>query len=110
MDKFRIFWKEATRIGLRRRGSGGIAALIRNDFEAELIESCNEWIFVKTKQMDWIMVLGTIYFEPESEINALLERLKITLDRCKEQFDAEAIIIGGDFKARIGEEDENLPE
>lgn len=110
MENYNIFWKEARRAGQRGRGSGGIAALVRKDFETELIESCNEWIFVKTKQKDWSMGLGTIYFKPETEVQASLDRLKITIDRCKEHFDATSIIIGGDFNARMGGEDENLPE
>ena len=87
----------ALRDRLRRRG-GGVAILVRNDFEFDIIDPCstlntdNEAIAILLKNSKDSIRISTIYIPPASTINTVL------LDNIRKKADNK--IITGDLNAK----------
>lgn len=94
------------------RASGGLLTLCKNK-SSTIIEITDNWIFNKYQSDHISLIIGSIYLKPDQKnLNSVLHQLQITLNIIFAQA-SDAIILGGDFNARIGDplpEDEKLFE
>lgn len=71
----------------------------------ELIDRSPWWIFVRLSTGNWSLVLGIVYFKPSSDLGYLLELLQGVISDIQIKFPTEAVFVGGDFNARVGDSD-----
>lgn len=73
-----------------------------------IIDVSEWWIFISVLVESVRVIVGTVYFKPSLYLTVALELLQLVLTEIMEKFENALIIIGGDFNARVGEED-SLP-
>lgn len=101
-------WKStfsaAVRSGNVGRGSGGLLALVRDNYLFTVLDVYDLWIFLKLTVNNIKIIIGSIYFSPAKCIITCLELLQIVIDeiKSKEKDSHDIFLIGGDFNCRIG--------
>lgn len=118
-NKHRDFWKTTTatgRTGVREhslgRTSGGLAILVKNQVQVvvlEVLEVSPWWLFVRVKVKEFFFSVGVVYVRPSLDFAHVLDLLQLAIESVEESVGNEAIIIGGDSNARVGDSD-LLPE
>lgn len=71
----------------------------------EILDSAPWWLFVRVVAGESTLIVGTVYFKPDLDFRAILELFQAVLDEIVAGAMNEAIVIGGDFNARVGNPD-----
>lgn len=99
---FAAICSKATKLKAKGRPSGGLLALISKKFDYKILDISPSWIFLVISNNDLKLIIGSIYFRPDEDIENLLESLKNLLMDILEKFEGFKIYIGGDANCRIG--------
>ena len=102
--------KKSHQIG---RASGGLLILINRDlYTYELLFKSENWIFLQiTTKTNFSFILGSIYFQPNCDLEEKLGNLKSHLVSMHNFRNNDTLfIIGGDFNARVGNLNQLPPE
>lgn len=106
-ENFNIFQCPATKDKTRGRASGGLTIIIKKTLNANIIDSSQDWIFLKINN-NYKFLIGLVYFPPTKDHLHLFELFQVTLLNIIEQHPTHPIYVGGDFNSRVGELNEGL--
>lgn len=106
-ENFQTDWVPAIKEKSLGRASGGLVLITNRASvdQVEVLEVSSWWIFAKITSNRQQLIIGGIYFNPTLDLEQALELLQVTLDELQRRFYDSIFIIGGDFNARLGEED-----
>lgn len=107
--EYEICWANAQREYSVGRSSGGLATLTKKDLKWSLIDKSNWWIFGTIRYQNFKIIVGSVYFKPSLNLETMLDLLQLTITDLQEKHEADFTVIGGDFNARVGEEEDDIP-
>ena len=85
----------------RNRHGGGVFILVRSDIPSSLIHVSKSieqiWIHIH-EQYKQSIILGSVYFPPNSPIT-VLEELQVTISEIKSTYPTVKVLLGGDFNS-----------
>lgn len=103
-------WSPAIKDKSKGRGSGGLLCLIEKDYNPEILESTNWWIFFRIQMYTRHVIIGSFYCKPTEKLEPWLDILQQTIHELRQNYPDDAIILGGDFNSQIAELGDDLPE
>lgn len=111
LSNYEMFFSPAQRASNYGRASGGILAYCKEALSPKLLDQTEEWIFFEVAKGVQKHIIGSVYWKPKADPVESGNSLFSLLNSLQTQYPSEtAIVVGGDFNARIGEENWTAPE